>query len=117
MFAGLNREQWQVRSLCSEWTVRDVAGHLIGPFCGSLVKFVLGGLMASSFHQYSVRMSRDLAARPTAEIVAILRANVDSSYAPPGTGPPAALTDLAVHTRDVALPLGLDTPATADAWR
>ncbi|MDR2986182.1 MAG: maleylpyruvate isomerase family mycothiol-dependent enzyme [Nocardiopsaceae bacterium] len=117
MFASLSDEQWQVRSLCSEWTVRDVAGHLIGPFCGSVLKFVIGGIREGSFHRYSTRMSRQLAKRPTAELVAILRANADSRYAPPGTGPPAALTDLAVHTRDVARPLGLSTTASADAWR
>jgi uncharacterized protein (TIGR03083 family) len=117
MFAGLNDEQWQARSLCQEWTVRDVAGHLIGPFCVSVPRFVLGGILAGSFHRYSARMSRLLAGRPTVELVAIMRANIDSRYAPPGTGPAAALTDLAVHTRDVARPLGLDTTASSDAWR
>jgi hypothetical protein len=62
-------------------------------------------------------MSRQLAERPTTELVAILRANTDNRYAPPGTGPAAALTDLAVHTRDVARPLGLDTTASPEAWR
>ena len=38
-------------------------------------------------------------------------------FAPPGTGPLAPLTDLAVHTRDVARPLGLDTTAAPAAWR
>jgi uncharacterized protein (TIGR03083 family) len=117
MFASLSDEQWQARSLCEEWTVRDIGGHLIGPFCGSLIKFVLGGILAGSFHKYSVRMSRELAGRPTSEILAILRANIDNPYAPPGTGPPAALTDLAVHTRDVARPLGLDTTAAMQAWQ
>ncbi len=36
---------------------------------------------------------------------------------PPGTGPAAPLTDLAVHTRDVARPLGPATTASASAWR
>jgi len=116
MFASLNNDQWQVRSLCSEWTVQDVAGHLIGPFCGSLLKFVIGGILEGSFHRYSSRMSHQLGERPPSELVAILRANADSRYAPPGTGPAAALTDLAVHTRDVARPLGLATTASPDAW-
>jgi hypothetical protein len=38
-------------------------------------KFVLGAIMAGSFHRYSVRASRELAQRPTAEIVATLRAS------------------------------------------
>lgn len=40
MFAGLSDDQWAARSLCAEWTVRDVAGHLIGPFCVSVPRFL-----------------------------------------------------------------------------
>lgn len=96
---------------------RRRASDMFGPFCGSPLKFFLGGLLAGSFHRYSVRMSRQLAERPTTDLVAVLRANIDSRYAPPGTGPAAALTDLAVHTRDVARPLGLNTTASPEAWR
>jgi len=42
MLARLNDEQRRARSLCSEWTVRDVAAHLIGPFRVSVPKFVAG---------------------------------------------------------------------------
>ena len=57
MFASLADEQWRVRSLCQEWTVRDIAGHLIGPFRVGVLKFVIGGILAGSFHKYSARMS------------------------------------------------------------
>jgi hypothetical protein len=60
MFAVLDDAQWQTKSLCSEWTVREVAAHLIGPFCVSVPKFVLGAIMAGSFHRYSVRASQTL---------------------------------------------------------
>src|SRR5262249_30418424 len=62
-------------------------------------------------------MSRQLAQRPTSELVATLRANAERPFAPPGTGPLAPLTDLAVHTRDVARPLGLSASASLEAWR
>jgi uncharacterized protein (TIGR03083 family) len=117
MFARLSGEQWAVRSLCAEWTVRDVAGHLIGPFCVSVSRFVLGSLVSGGPSRYSVEQSRRLGRRPAGEIVAILREHADQRFVPPGTGPLAPLTDLAVHTRDVARPLGLDTTASPAAWR
>jgi uncharacterized protein (TIGR03083 family) len=96
-------------SLCAEWTVRDVAGHLIGPFCVSVPRFMLGSLVSGGPSRYSVKGSRQLGRRPAGEIIAILREHADQRFVPPGTGPLAPLTDLAVHTRDVARPLGLDT--------
>jgi uncharacterized protein (TIGR03083 family) len=114
---GLDDDQWGVPSLCSEWTVRVVAGHLVGPFCMNTWRFVLGALASGRFHRYSVKMSRRLARRPASELVATLRANAEQSFAPPGTGPLASLTDLAIHTRDVARPLGLAASASSKTWR
>lgn len=117
MFAGLSDEQWAAASLCAEWTVRDVAGHLIGPFCVSVPRFMLGSLVSGGPSRYSVKRSRQLGRRPAGEIVAILREHAGQRFVPPGTGALAPLTDLAVHTRDVARPLGLDTTASPAAWR
>lgn len=117
MFESLSDAQWQVRSLCPEWTVRDLAGHLIGPFCTSTWGFLLGAALHGGLHRHSVRMSRELGRRPTAEIVSILRENAGRPWAPPGTGPLAPLTDLAVHIRDAARPLGLGTTAAPAAWQ
>jgi uncharacterized protein (TIGR03083 family) len=117
MFAGLSDEQWAAASLCAEWTVRDVAGHLIGPFCVSVSRFMLGSLVSGGPSRYSVKRSRQLGRRPAGEIVAILREHAGQRFVPPGTDPLAPLTDLAVHTRDVARPLGLDTTASPAAWR
>ncbi len=47
MFAGLSDDQWGARSLCAEWTARDMAGHLVGPFCVSLPRFLLGSLVSA----------------------------------------------------------------------
>lgn len=117
MFAALSDDQWAVPSLCAGWTVRDVAGHLIGPFCVSIPRFVLGSLVSGGPGRYSARGSRQLGRRPTEEIIAILREHAGDCFAPPGTGPLAPLTDLAVHLRDVARPLGLETTAAPAAWR
>jgi len=117
MFGRLDEEQWAAQSLCTEWTVREVAAHLIGPFCISVPRFLAGAVLSGGLHTYSVKATRRLAQRPVPEIIAILRANAERTFVPPGTGPAAPLTDLAVHTRDVARPLGLPTTASPGAWR
>jgi uncharacterized protein (TIGR03083 family) len=117
MFESLTDEHWAAQSLCTEWTVREIAAHLIAPFCVTVPRFMLGSVLSGGVHRYSVRATRRLAGRPAAELTAILRANAERRFVPPGTGPVAPLTDLAVHTRDAARPLGLDTTASAEAWR
>ena len=118
MFARLDQAQLDVRSLCVSWTVREVAVHLIGPFTVSIPRFVVGSLVSGGFDRYSLKTVRRMAAeRPFDEVVAVLRANAETRWTPPGTGPAAPLTDLAVHTRDAARPLGLDTTAAPAAWR
>lgn len=37
----LTHDQWEVQSLCSGWSVRDVAAHLAMPFVTPLWKFGL----------------------------------------------------------------------------
>ena len=46
MFDGFRDEQWAAQSLCAEWTVRDVAAHLIGPFRISVPRFLAGALLS-----------------------------------------------------------------------
>jgi hypothetical protein len=93
-----------------------VAGHLIGPFCVSVPRFLLGSMVSGGPSRHSVKESRRLGRRPAGEIITLLREHADDRFMPPGVGPLAPLTDLAVHTRDVARPLGLDITASPAAW-
>lgn len=118
LFDSLDDEQWATPSLCSAWTVRDLAGHLVLPFSVSPAGLLLGVAKAGgSFHRFSVAKSRELARKPPADLVAVLRAHATSRFTPPGHGPEAPLTDVAVHTRDAARPLGLDVSAPPEVWR
>jgi uncharacterized protein (TIGR03083 family) len=83
MFEGLREEQWAAQSLCTEWTVRDIAAHLIGPFRISVPRFLAGAVLSGGFHTYSVKATRRLAQRPASEIVAILRANAERTFVAP----------------------------------
>jgi uncharacterized protein (TIGR03083 family) len=117
MFEGLTGEQWATPSLCAQWTVRDIAGHLVGGLDISMARFVAGSLIWGGMHRYNARRSRQIARRPTSELVAALRSRAEQEVSPPGTGPVAPLTDLAVHTRDAARPLGLPVTAADETWR
>ena len=118
MLAGLDREQWQARSLCEAWTVQELAGHMIMPFRVSVPAMLMGLVKArGDFDSFSSKVSARLGLLPVDELIGILRENAENRFTPPGHGPSAPLTDIVVHTRDVARPLGLDTVAPLGTLR
>jgi uncharacterized protein (TIGR03083 family) len=117
VFETLDESQLAVRSLCTDWTVQEMAGHLVSPFCVSVPRFAFGALVSGGFDKYSVKVARDLGRRPISELAGLLRTNAEGRFTPPGNGPLAPLTDVLVHTRDVARPLGLDVSAPLSSWK
>lgn len=108
LLSALTGEQLATQSLCSEWSVHDVAAHLIVPLEVSLPKFALAMLACrGNFDRANVRLTREQARRPVGEITEVLRRKADSRFTPPGAGPEAPLTDLLVHGLDIRWPLGL----------
>ena len=116
MIETLDDAQLETASLCSAWTVRDVAGHLISPFATSIFSFLVGSLTSGGMGRYNAKLARELGRRPVDEIADTLRKNAEHRFTPPGTGPHAPLSDLAVHVRDMARPLGLPVTAAPQAW-
>lgn len=116
LLESLDDAQLATQSLCGQWTVRDLAGHLISPFSVTFPQFLVGVIRNGGFSRYSVNLAKQLGRRPLSEIVATLRHNAENEFTPPLQGPGAPLTDLCVHVRDIARPLGLDVTATPDAW-
>jgi uncharacterized protein (TIGR03083 family) len=114
MLAGLDDEQWKVPSLCSGWTVREVAAHLAMPFSLSLPKMMVKIVQKRGDFN---RMADDWAKaeqRSNAELVELLRANAENRFKPPGFGPEAPLSDVVIHGQDIRRPLGLPTEVDAD---
>lgn len=106
--ASLTPEQWATQSLCAEWTVRDVAGHLTAAFLVSVPTLMLRiARNLGNFNKAMSQIAKELGARPTDEIVATIRENADHRFTPPGNGPEAPLTDWIVHGQDIRRPLGL----------
>jgi uncharacterized protein (TIGR03083 family) len=105
---GWTDEQWRTPSLCGQWTVRDVAAHLVTPFVVSTPRFAVGLVTSGfSFDRASDRLARAEAEKPIADIIDALRRNADNRFTPPGAGPGAPLTDVIVHGQDMRRPLGL----------
>jgi uncharacterized protein (TIGR03083 family) len=115
MFSTLTDAQWATPSLCTGWTVREVAAHLLTPFRVSMPKMVLGMIAAKGdFNKLADKVARRDAQLPTAEIISTLRKNADSKFKPPGNGHDAPLTDNIMHGLDIRRPLGIEREIPAD---
>ena len=107
LLENLAPQEWDEQTLCEQWRVRDVVGHMIS---GTEVKFskVLVPLARTGF-----RMNRFLeedgrrrgAASPT-QLLADFRAALPRTTYPPGQSPLTMLEDVAIHQIDIRWPLG-----------
>ena len=95
---GLAPEQWATPSLCAGWTVRVLAGHMLMPMEASIPGFLLTLVRARGSADRAVDLiSRKLAQRAPAEIVATLRAKADAGIQPPGVGALGPMADGCIH--------------------
>ena len=116
MLERLTREQWERPSLCDGWTVRHVAAHLtmqqqrVGDAVGFIRRHprMLRSLALNDFiHQAGLVQAQALT---TEQIVAGIRGGIGSRRHNVGLTPLETLTDILVHSQDMAIPLGVDLP-------
>ncbi|MEJ8277512.1 maleylpyruvate isomerase family mycothiol-dependent enzyme [Pseudonocardia spirodelae] len=108
LLGSLDQEALAHPSLCTEWDVRTVAGHVASVLTMNLGTLVVDMVTARGSADRAIdRAARRVAARPVPEIAAILRTHADSRFAIPGVGLRGPMTDVLVHTADIAVPLGL----------
>lgn len=105
---SLSPAQLEVPSLCGDWTVKQVAGHLLAAIGRPPVP-ILPLVLRSGFnlHRTNSRLAVLTADRPAAELAAGLRENAENPFKPPIVGYLGQLTDLQVHGQDIRRPLGL----------
>jgi uncharacterized protein (TIGR03083 family) len=114
----LSDEQWRQPSLCTGWTVRDVAAHLtlqqlnIGDLIATMARW--RGSMDRTIHNAACRRA---AALSTGQIIAKIRGTVGTRRPTVGVTYLETLTDILVHAQDIAIPLGRrhDMPPVAAA--
>ncbi|MGS0688649.1 maleylpyruvate isomerase family mycothiol-dependent enzyme [Nakamurella sp. GG22] len=113
----LTEQQWAHSSLCTGWSVRDVAAHIaMVPNAPGVLPMIAGAVRARGNFN---RLNRDLAVRyaadPETDIVQILRSTADSRRLPAVTSVVNLSFDILVHGQDIAIPLGLDRPMPTDS--
>jgi uncharacterized protein (TIGR03083 family) len=114
MLESLSPDQWTARTLCGNWSVQEVAAHMMIAGEQTPAKF-MKGLVANGF-RFNVMMDR--AARqagqlPSAEIIARIRARTTTTNKPPAAAM-AMLGEVVVHGTDIRQPLGIpDDTSTA----
>ena len=113
MLERLTDEQWEEPSLCDEWTVRDVAGHLAWQQNIWTPATVLGILRARGNMDRAIRdIACRHATRPVEQLIAQIRRIIGTHRAMPSLTHVEFLIDILVHSQDIALPLRypLDLP-------
>jgi uncharacterized protein (TIGR03083 family) len=108
LLEGLTPEQWDTKSLCREWRVRDVAAHLSTPVNVDRLHFV--GLLVRNglnFNKAAAAEALERGGSDTKELVEELRGTVGSRKRPPGAKPATVLNDQVVHGQDIRRPLGI----------
>ena len=118
MVAGLDERQLSSPTLCEGWDVHTLTAHMLLPFEVTFTRFALASLRHRGNTARTVdTLTRRIAARPVADLVAELRSHAQTQVAPRRVGPEAQLVETAVHLRDVARPLGLDADVPREHWR
>lgn len=118
LLESLSEDEWTAQSLCTAWTVENVAAHLAwAPVAGATemskaavrAGFSVNRLIADSALRWSRR------GRPA--ILAQLRENAESGARPTGVPMVGALADAVVHGLDVRVPLGRHHAVDPEAFR
>jgi uncharacterized protein (TIGR03083 family) len=108
LLAGLDTEQLNTQSLCDEWTVHEVAGHLISFLYLGQVKIYIGIFAClGNFDPANQFMARLEARRSSEDIIRILRSRSESKVTIPRSGYDPLLADIVLHDLDIRIPLNL----------
>jgi uncharacterized protein (TIGR03083 family) len=113
----LRPEQWDAPTLCAEWKVRDVVGHVVEGANKIPMGKMMSGMLKSGFN-----MNKMLAAMAIEEgkhspeaLLKATREAVAMRNTPPMTKPEDVLADSVIHTQDIRRALG--SPGTVPEER
>ena len=106
--ASLAPADWDKQSLCANWTVKDVAAHMLViptiPKGKVFRAFVGSGFNLDKMNaKWIKQLTADLS---PADIVAKTKSSASSRSVPPGLKLLGALNELAVHSEDIAQSVG-----------
>jgi uncharacterized protein (TIGR03083 family) len=110
----LPAQQWDHPSLCQGWTVRHVAAHLtlqqqrirdVAAFVAHNPRMLRRVTLNATIHDSAVLQAQLLSSQ---EIISRIRAMIGSQRHNAFVTPLETLTDILVHSQDIAMPLGRD---------
>ena len=121
----LTPEQWDTPSLCAEWRVRDVVGHMVSETRMTVAQ-AAWGFMTSGFriNRYIAKDARQRGAAPVAKLLEDFRGVVLARTHLPGLSSLSMLEDIVIHQIDIRRPLeqqrcipnGRTIPVAGDLW-
>lgn len=105
---GLTAEQLEADTLCANWSVRDVAGHLVSFIEMSLPTMMIS-MAKNGFNADKAwhANAQKYGAQEVTAIARTLRNNAAKPSAMKSFPPGLTTVDAAVHTQDIRRPLGL----------
>lgn len=116
LLRDLSADEWAAPSLCEEWTVREVAAHVMRSatvtpreVAAALVRF------RGRYNALVAADARTAAQRPVVELLAEFARHDGSRRRPVGTSAVDPMLDVLVHTQDIAVPLGRAHPVPLEA--
>jgi uncharacterized protein (TIGR03083 family) len=105
--AAITDGQWATPSLCDDWTVRDVVGHMIATAKMTTPKFFVS--LAAAGFRFNTMTAKGVAAEATAnpaDGLAAFRSHAKDTTHPPGPVE-AMLGEAVIHSADIRTPLGI----------
>jgi uncharacterized protein (TIGR03083 family) len=121
----LTPAQWNAPSLCAEWRVRDVVGHMVSETRMTVTQ-AAWGFMTSGFriNRYIAKDARKRGATPVAKLLEDFRGVVLVRTHLPGLSSLSMLEDIVIHQMDIRRPLeqprhipdGRMIPVAQDLW-
>ncbi len=106
--ATLDDSQWNAQSLCSEWKVRHVVGHLIGGADLKTVPFLTGLFKSGmNFNRFMARGGLALGMARPDELLGQFRKTIGMHRTPLGANSEIMLIDIVCHSGDIRRPTGM----------
>ncbi|MGO1543916.1 MAG: maleylpyruvate isomerase family mycothiol-dependent enzyme [Gulosibacter sp.] len=114
----LREADWAQPSLCSEWTIREVAAHLTMQQMGLWQFLIVFARNPGGLNTVIRKATKRQARLPKETFAPAIRAMVGSRKHNFGLTARETLTDILVHSQDIAIPLGreLKMDRKAASW-
>lgn len=112
----LEAAQWDVQSLCNQWKVRHVVGHLIAGAELKARPFLVGMLKSGmSFNRFMARQGLVLGMASPDELLSQFSKTIGAHRAAPGANSEVMLIDIVCHGVDIRRPTGMIREVPQDA--